>query len=473
LVGDGRRMKVAFVSSEVVPFAKTGGLADVCGALPLALEAQKVPTIIILPYYKEVELKKYKVEEIEKSVLRVGIGNNISVYFVKANKYFNRVGIYGTAQGDYPDNLERYKYFCEKSISIIKKHEKDVTIIHCHDWQASFIPILLKKTYTDDKDLVKVKCVLTIHNLAFQGIFTKQQFKAFGFDKLSFKAEEFEFYGRMNLLKAGIINSDVVTTVSAQYAKEIQTVDLGCGLESVLKQKKTKPTGIVNGIDTSIWNPASDKHLLVKYGKDKYTQGKLKHKQYLQKKCNLTVDPNIPLFGSVGRIAHQKGVDLITEAIIQFDEENVQFIVQGLGDKEMLDGLKRLTRRMKGKVALVAEFDEQLAHRIYAGSDFFLMPSRFEPCGLSQMISMSYGALPIVTNTGGLADTVINYDELKGNGFVLSTPSTDALVERIEEAMVVFSKKTKLKKLIKNAFSADFSWKKSAKHYKNIYTCLS
>lgn len=465
-------MKVAFITSECVPFVKTGGLADVCGALPLALEKINVPSIIIVPYYRAVNTKGFKLKDLSRRVSVVKLGKSVDVYFVKSKKYFDRAGIYGTAEGDFDDNLERYHYFCDEALSLIKVFEPDINIVHCHDWQASLVPVLLKTKYKEDSILSKVKVLLTIHNLAFQGIFTYKQFKETGFDQDLFDMNGFEFYGRMNLLKAGIVFSDVTTTVSESYAKEIQTSDFGCGLEGVLKLKKNKPQGIVNGIDWQIWNPSTDKKLIKKYSAKSYVRGKGAHKKYLQKKFKFEETKKLPLFGFVGRITHQKGVDLIAEAIQQFGEEDAQFIVQGLGDQSLTGYLKRVSKNMKKNIAVVFKFDDRLAHRIYAGSDFFLMPSRFEPCGLSQMISMRYGTIPLVNRTGGLADTVISYEQRKGTGFVFKKPSVDKLVATIEGALTVFKKKQTLNKLITNGFKEDFSWEQSAKKYKKVYSCL-
>ncbi len=465
-------MKIAFIASECVPFVKTGGLADVCGALPLALERIKVPTVIVIPYYREVNTRGFKVKQLSATVAQTVLGKSIRVYLIKSKKYFDRVGLYGSAKGDFEDNLERYQYFCEQALGVIREYEADVNIVHCHDWQASLVPVLLKTKYKKDTAFARLKCLLTIHNLAFQGIFTYQQFKQTGFDAKLFGPNGFEFYGRMNLLKAGIIFSDMITSVSKSYAAEIQTADFGCGLEGVLKQKKNKPTGIVNGIDCDIWNPAHDKHLLKKYSAKSFVSGKKTHKEYLQKKFKFEVSPNVPLFGFVGRVTHQKGADLIAEAILQFEEKDAQFVIQGLGDQSITEKLKRTMRLMKKNVATVFEFDERLAHRIYAGSDFFLMPSRFEPCGLSQMISMRYGTLPLVNQTGGLADTVVPHKKRNGTGFVMTKPSIDTLVANIEEAIKVYANSTKMKRLIVSGFNADFSWDKSAKEYKKVYACL-
>ena len=464
-------MKVAFISSEVTPFAKTGGLADVCGSLPESLIDISIPTIIIMPYYRGVDLKGYNLQKLSEKTIKVNMSNACVVYFVKEDKYFDRDALYGSMEKDYPDNLERYYYFCEQSLEIIRRYESDVEIVHCHDWQTGLVPVLLKTCYKEDKVLSKVKSLLTIHNLAFQGVFSWSQVKCLDFPQDLFNEKSFEFYGKISLLKAGIRYCDGLTTVSPNYANEIQTSEFSCGLEETMKMRSDDVLGILNGIDYNIWNPSVDEHLLSQYDKSNYREGKKANKRYLQEYFKLDTT-DVPLFGFVGRITHQKGFDLIMEAIKGFDGEEGQFLIQGLGDLGFMDELKDLAKTMKRKVGIFLEFDETMAHRIYAGSDVFLMPSRFEPCGLSQMISLSYGTLPLVYNTGGLKNTVIHYTESTGNGFVFEDLTVEELVKTMIEASSIFKMENVFDTLIQKAFLCDFSWTQSANKYKEVYQCL-
>jgi len=303
-------MKIAFCSSEATPFAKTGGLADVCGALPLALEKLKANVVLFIPGFKCVDGKKFGIKKLNNFVSTTTIGKNVEVYFIESEKYFHRSGLYGNSRGDYPDNLERFQFFCTKTLEVFKQLNIKPDIVHCHDWQTALIPAYLKHVLRKDPFYEGMKTVLTIHNLAFQGTFAKEQYPQLGLSKKLFTHEGFEFYEKVNLLKGGITYSDEVTTVSPCYAKEIQTEELGSGLDGVIRAKDGRVDGILNGIDYELWNPNTDKLLEYQYS-SKSLEGKAKSKRELQKELKLSAKKNTPIFGFVGRLSHQKGIDLI------------------------------------------------------------------------------------------------------------------------------------------------------------------
>jgi len=460
-------MKIAFCASEVVPFAKTGGLADVAGALPLALEALGQDLIIVMPGYKQVKempltikikIKKFK-EDISYSIL----GKNIKVYFIENDLYFNRDGLYADKTGDYKDNLERFSYYCKRTLQLLKEINFLPDIIHCHDWQTSLIPVYLKTLYKDDPFYKNIKTILTIHNLGYQGLFSAQEYPKLGLDWSLFNMEMLEFYGKINILKGGIVFSDLITTVSHTYSKEIQTQEFGFGLEGVLLKRKDSLFGILNGLDYSIWNPKTDKFIAQRYSLEK-PEAKLKNKTELQRICKLPQKKDIPLFGIVSRLAQQKGFDILAKVIDNLVKMNLQLVILGTGDLKYHLLLEEKAKKYPKVISLHLKFDDPLAHKIYAGSDIFLMPSKYEPCGLGQMISLKYGTIPLVFKTGGLADTV-NQE----NGFVFDNYSPNDLLKTIKKAMQVFKNKNKWKKLMLKAMQYNFSWEISAKEYLKLY----
>lgn len=466
-------MKVVFCSSEVFPFAKTGGLADVCGSLPIALEKIGMEAVIVLPGYGCVGKAGYPIEQISEAVSRAKLGANIQVYFIEHEQYFGRDGLYGYASGDYSDNIERFGFYCDQVLQLLKQIDFQPDIIHCHDWQTALVPVYVKEKYAGDAFYAKTKTVLTIHNLAFQGVFPKKQYPELGVES-SYAAESFEFFGQINLLKAGIIYSDKVTTVSPQYAKEIQTKQFGCGLEGVLSERYDGVIGILNGLDHDVWNPQTDQFIAEKYSVGDFEDAKLTNKMQLQKKLYLDVRDDVPLFGFVGRLTHQKGLDLIIETLDDMVKLDVQMVFLGMGDGQYQTKLKQVADLYPDNIAVCFDFNEPLGHQIYGGSDLFLMPSQFEPCGLSQMISLYYGTIPIVFRTGGLVDTVKPFGPLSkdGNGFVFTDYSNAAFVKVIQKAIKVFQNEKEFHHLRNNAFSSDFSWEKSARVYQEIYNDL-
>lgn len=464
-------MKIAFVASEVVPFAKTGGLADVCGTLPLALERLGVEVAIVLPLYKVIDRKQHRIKENDEGLFQTTVGKAIKVYFVKNDEYFGREGLYGYRQGDFPDNIERFQSLCEDSLAILKKVNFKADIVHCHDWQTALIPAYLKFALQKDAFFKDTKSMFTIHNMAFQGVFPKTEFAKVKLDKKLFGLDGFEFYKQVNLLKGGILLCDEVTTVSPQYAKEIQTLAFGAGLDGVLRTRQNRIAGILNGLDYDFWNPKTDPLIAHNYSAEDLA-GKALNKKRLQEMCNLPVKSEVPVFGFVGRLSHQKGLDLINESMDGLLSLAAQFVFLGTGEEKYHKELEKLAHRYPRQVAAVLRHDEETAHQIYAGSDFFLMPSVYEPCGLSQMIALRYGTIPIVYKTGGLADTVKNFDSKDGNGFVFDEHKKGAFIAAVREACEVYKDKKTFLKLMTRGFKNDFSWDHSAREYVKAYESL-
>ena len=453
-------MKILLCSSEVVPFAKTGGLADVAGSLPLYLKKLKADIRVCMPKYKCVNVKGRKAK----------MAGSIPVYFIQNDKYFNRPFLYGTEKGDYPDNLERFSFFSKAVLELLKKEDFKPDVIHCNDWQTALIPVYLKTIYKDDTFYKDIKTVLTIHNMAYQGTFAKEQYPAIGIGWEHFHMEGLEFYGIVNLMKGGLVFSDYITTVSPTYSKEIQTSEFGCKLEGVLAKRKDALAGILNGIDYDEWNPGQDKELFRRYSHS-LAADKVYNKVGLQKECGLPVQPDIPLLGVVGRLAHQKGFDILAEKINEICSMNLQFVLLGTGDEVYHKLMHDIAKKYPKKTSINIKFDAILAKRIYAGSDMFLMPSRYEPCGLGQLISLRYGTIPIVRKTGGLADTIteFNIQTQEGNGFIFEEYSAEELLNAIKRALDVYKDRKLWLNLVKKAMEYDFSWDSSAKEYIKLY----
>ena len=476
-------MKIAICASEVVPFAKTGGLADVAGALPLALEELGGDVVVAMPRYKTIEDSKFIIQRLKDGTSYSTIGKNINpvrntkaltgknkisngvkVYFIENDKYFNRPGLYGEKTGDYIDNLDRFSYYCRRTLALLKEINFQPDIIHCHDWQTALIPVYLKTLYKDNPFYKNIKTVLTIHNIGYQGLFSREEFPKLGLDWDFFNMETIEFYGKINILKGGIVFSDVINTVSPTYSKEIQTKEFGYGLEGILSKRRDSVFGILNGLDYSIWNPETDKFIVKNYSIENI-QDKYKNKEDLQKICKLPPKLDVPLFGIVSRLAEQKGFDILCSCLERIRKMNLQLVILGTGDLKYHTMLEGIAKKYPKVISLHLKFDDCLAHKIYAGSDIFLMPSKYEPCGLGQMISLRYGTLPLVFKTGGLADTVTQGQ----NGFVFENYKKEDLIKTIEKAIQVFQDKEKWTALTQKAMQYNFSWKDSAKNYLQMY----
>lgn len=453
-----KSINVLFCSSEVAPFEKTGGLADVAGSLPIALAKVGMQLRVVMPKYRGIGVSQKK------------ISDGVRIHFIENEEYFNRAGLYGNDRGDYPDNLQRFSFFCHEALNLAKAIGFQPDIVHAHDWQTALLPVLLKTKFVNDAFYARAKSVLTVHNIAYQGHFSQKQFGNLGLDPELFSMDGFEFYGKINLLKAGLLFGDFLTTVSPTYAEEIKTREFGFGLEGVVRKKEKVLRGILNGIDQDLWNPAKDPHIAKMYGVTSL-EGKKICKQALQKNCGFEVNADIPLFGMVTRLAEQKGLELVSEICDELVAKHAQFVILGDGDAVYHTTFRNIAARHPKNTAAFLRFDTDQAHAIYAGSDFFLMPSYFEPCGLGQMISMRYGTLPVVRRVGGLADTVIDADlhPEKGNGFVFVERTPEKLMSVIRRALKAFKDRTRMQALRKTAVKADFSWDKSAEKYAQIY----
>ena len=455
-------MKAAFFSSEVFPFAKTGGLADVAGALPLALGKLGVEVKVFMPLYKGITP-----QSCNNNFGASSLAENVEVIFIKNDPYYLRDHLYNTPQGDYPDNLERFSFFCRKSLEALKELDFKPDIIHCNDWQSALLPSYLKERKASDGFFKNARSLLTIHNLAFQGHFAFDKFKDLG---LSAEVkEDLAIYGKLNFLKGGIITADRVNTVSPSYAQEVQTKEFGCGLDHVLRTYSHKMSGILNAIDYAVWDPAKDTSLPFPYSADSLNK-KQGNKVAFQKELGLRTDPKAFLLGMVSRLTDQKGVDILSQVLPKILKRH-QVVILGTGDPQYHVILQGLAEKYPQNLSLHIAFDETLAHKIYACSDVFLLPSRFEPCGLSQMISFKYATLPLVHATGGLKDTVVDYfrDKKNGCGFSFSVYSGRALLDTVAKAHSLFVKTRDWEVLQRRVAGLNFSWERAAREYLKLY----
>jgi starch synthase len=458
-------MKILFLSSEVVPFAKTGGLADVAGAFPVALEKQGHEVRIAMPKYKNITAPENK----------ANLGKAIVVHFIENDKLYNRDGLYVDGNGiDYFDNLERFAYYCREALELVKKEKFKPDIIHCNDWQTGLVPVYMKTIYGNDDFFRDTKTVFTIHNLAYTGSFDACQWELTGLEHSLFDIDGLEYYGKFSLLKGGLVFSDIITTVSPTYANEIQTKEFGCGMEGILQSRKDSLYGVLNGIDYSSWNPETDRHIYKNYSLN-CIENKFINKEMIIKELGIDIDKNKPLIGTVGRLAFQKGYDILAEVISEICDMDIGFVLLGTGEKRYHDILADISKRHKNNVSINLVFDEALAQKIYAASDIFLMPSRYEPCGLGQLISFKYSTVPVARKTGGLADTVFEYntETETGNGFLFKDCIPGQLLCAINRAIAAYSCREKWLRLIQKIAGYDFSWNRSADEYIKIYEKIS
>ena len=477
---EAKGLKLAFVSSEAVPFAKTGGLADVSGALPIALNGLGMETALFMPYYREVDSCGAVVEPTGLSI-EIAIGDRlveagiftssiegVTVYLLKCDIFFDRPHLYGPASGDYFDNFERFTFFSRGVLEAMKLINFKPDIIHCNDWQTGLIPAYLKDIYSRDKFFKKTATLLTIHNLAYQGIFDAARFNETGLSPRLNSVDGLEFWGSISFLKAGINFSDIVTTVSKTYCREIQTSEFGCGLDGVLKIRKKTLHGVLNGVDYSVWNPETDPHIPANYSMDN-PKCKVICKRELMDRFALDVAPGTPLVGMVSRLVSQKGFDLIAEAAKELMKLDMALVVLGTGDKVYEDFLVKLKKANPKRVGVLVAYKDELAHLIEAGSDIFLMPSFYEPCGLNQIYSLRYGTVPVVRATGGLNDTIKDYKFGRGNGFKFKEYSSKALLKKLREALALYKDKPAWDNLTRKGMKEDFSWEVSARDYELLY----
>jgi starch synthase len=467
-------MRILFCSPEAAPYAKTGGLADVSGALPIALRELGVDCRAVMPLYKSV--KKSGLDLKHETDISFLSGQGVSqgrvyshgdVFFIENDMYFNRDGIYAYANRDFPDNLERFAFFSRACLELALSLG-DVDVIHCNDWQTALVP-----AYIHALDVHHIKSCYTIHNLAYQGLFDAVLWPLLFLPYDFFRPDLMEYFGHINVMKAGIVFADQVATVSPSYASEIQTPDFGAGLDGLLRAVSSKLMGIANGIDTVVWDPATDPLTPHHFGPARMG-GKGRCKKALQERFSLEERPYSPLFGLIGRLVDQKGIDLVISNMGALIAKGAQVVVLGTGEKMHEENLRQLASRHAGNLGVYIGFDEALAHVIEAGSDFFLMPSRFEPCGLNQLISMRYGTIPVVTGVGGLRDTVTCLGEGDApEGIRVMWPSAGKLLHAMEEACAIYGQDPGLfAALRKNAMARDVGWAQSALQYYGMYNKL-
>lgn len=475
-------MNILFVSSEIFPYSKTGGLADVAGSLPNALVKQGCRVAAISPFYKETRKSGLPIAETKKRIT-VPIGeypvqgvplksqtSPFPIYFIDQPSYFNRDHLYGDERGDYHDTAERFTFFCRAALEACIALDFRPHIIHCHDWHTGLIPAYLKTLYANHPVFRDTASVFTIHNLAYQGNFSRGLYSLTGLDHGLLHPEGLEFYGKFSFLKAGLVYSDYVTTVSETYREEILEKEHGCGMEGVLKGRKKTLEGIVNGIDCQRWDPETDGRLAADFS-SKDLKGKEACKKDLLRFFKIRRRMETPVLSLVTRLTHQKGIDLVMECMDSILERDLSLVLLGSGDREYGEFFASLAAEYPDRVGVCLEFTEELAHKIYAGTDIFLMPSRFEPCGISQMIAMRYGGVPLVRAVGGLADTVQQHDPEKGTGcgFRFKEFSSGDLLHALDSALAEFKKKDSWKKLASRVMEIDHSWTPPAKKYLEVY----
>ena len=477
-------MNIILLSPEVSPFAKTGGLGDVAEILPLSLNELGENCSVIMPFYRLVRKNGYSPKLVKKDIpLKIG-GKDFSFdlllieykktkfYFIKNDGLYDRDNLYGTPKGDYEDNMLRFGLFSRAALESTKYIGKP-DIIHCNDWQTGPVSMYLKTMYKDDPDFSNIKVLYTIHNLAYQGLFQKDIMPLLDIPEDLFTAEGVEFYGKVSFMKAGIVYSDAISTVSKGYSREILTREFGCGLDTLLKTRRNDLYGIVNGADYSTWNPETDKFIAKNYSAGNL-QPKLECKRDLVKEFGIPFNEETPLIGAITRLAEQKGVDIIVQSIDDLLELGVNFVILGTGDARYNRLFESLDKRYKGRAGAKVAFDNPLAHKIEAGCDMFLMPSRYEPCGLNQMYSLKYATIPIARAIGGLEDTIDDFDPhtMKGNGFKFKRATSEDMLEAVGRAVEAFKDKKTWKTLQTNGMQYDFSWMASAKKYIELYKTI-
>lgn len=465
-------MNVAFITSEVVPYSKTGGLADVAGALPPALVKLGVDVTVISPLYPSV--RKQALEE-RPNLITVPMGGRTEwgavrragrFHFLEHEVFFNRPGLYGDASGDYKDNLPRFVFLMRGALEYLAQSGPAPDVIHVHDWQTGLVPLYVKTLYAGA--FPKTSTVFTVHNLAYQGRFWKELLPLTGMGWEHFTFLGLEYYDQINLMKGGLVHADAITTVSPTYAHEIQHPVHGWGLDGILRDRASRLQGILNGVDYKEWNPATDPHLPVKYTAASMN-GKAMCKAALQRRCGLPARPEVPVIALVGRLVEQKGVDLFLRGAEGILYDDVQIVILGTGEPWIQDALRALAWRNPGKVSVHIAFDNAFAHQIIAGSDLFLVPSKYEPCGLTQLYALRYGTVPVVRTTGGLVDTV----EHGVTGFRFDHFAPDSMQWSVGEAIGAFRDPGRWAKLQMAGMQRDFSWDASARAYLKLYQTLT
>lgn len=488
-------LNILLVASEAVPFAKTGGLADVAGTLPRELARRGHHVALVMPGYSMIDASTHGLVSwdrlsvpsasgateaiVERGLLpdsTLPVSQQAQIFAIRHDAYFARQGLYQESGVDYPDNLERFTFFCRAVMQLLLTVQNKLQwvpdIIHAHDWQTALCLAYLKILYLDYTQRHSIATLFTIHNLGYQGIFPASDYPKTGLPPSLFTPSGLEFYGSCNVLKSGLIYADYLSTVSQTYSHEIQTPEFGFGLDGVIRERQDRLVGIVNGIDTHIWDPATDTHLPVRYSA-RDLNGKRECKRALQREMKLP-QKDVPLLAVVSRLSVQKGLDLVMEIVPELMSVDVQFVLLGTGDASAEAQWRSLQGRYPSQLGLQIGFNEGLAHRIEAGADMFLMPSRYEPCGLNQLYSLRYGTVPIVRRTGGLADTVVAYTpmamkEARATGFMFREASADALLNTVLLAVQIYKNRSEWRGLMQTGMQTDVSWARSAQAYEEVY----
>jgi len=479
----GSKMNILLISPEVFPFAKTGGLADVAGALPEALAKKGHKASVILPYYQLVKKNGFKPAVFKKNItlrinnreeffnLMLSKHNGVDVYFIEKNEYYDREFLYGTPQGDYQDNAFRFAFYAKAVLASIPYIGKQ-DILHCNDWQSGLVPLYIRMHHQNDPMFNKTKILFTIHNMAYQGLFPKDVIPYLDISWDLFNMAGVEFWDKLSFMKTGIVFSDAISTVSKGYSREILTPEFGCGLDGLLKSREKDLYGIINGVDYSVWNPGVDKFIAENYD-EKDLSGKVKCKKDLADSMGIKYNAKRPIMAMITRLAEQKGIDLVVNIMKDILKDS-DFVILGFGDEKYNNIFQDLAIKYKGKVGVSIKFDNALSHKIEAGADMFLMPSRYEPCGLNQMYSLKYATVPVVRAVGGLDDSIQNFDTTtkKGNGFKFKDATNEAFLAAIRESVAIFKNKRLWDALLKNCVTCDYSWESSADQYLKLYKNL-
>ncbi|HEX2851744.1 MAG TPA: glycogen synthase GlgA [Opitutaceae bacterium] len=476
-------MKIVHAASEMFPYMKTGGLADAVAALAASLAENGHEVSVFLPGYRAIVDHKDAAGAVRKLRLKIEMGDqfltgdvrvfsprkNVSVYLICREEFFDRRAPYGNGERDYEDNADRYIFFCKGVVETLRLADVQADVVHGHDWQAALLPLLLRDAERRHAVTLAMKTVFTIHNIAYQGLFPAKTFGRTNLPEELNNMDGLEYYSQINFMKGGILFADRVTTVSPRYAKEIQTPEFGCGLDGVVQTRAEDIVGLLNGVDTSIWNPAIDPQIPARYSVADMS-GKAACRVDLLKKVGLDPKATGPVFGMVCRLVEQKGVNLVLANKDFFLASDCRLIVLGSGDRRMEEELRALAARAPQKVVLCAKLDEAMSHLIEAGSDFFVMPSLFEPCGLNQMYSQVYGTVPIVSRVGGLADTVTDADEFPASGTgLMCAPEVASLNDALLRAMALFAEPTRYRAVQMRGMARDFSWRVAAASYEQLY----
>lgn len=490
-----KKLKILFVTSEIVPFVKTGGLADVSAALPQMLSELGHEVRIVVPKYGAVDERKFKIHEIVRlKDLQIKIGDKdvifslkscflpgqrirVQIYFLENQEYFgnkNSLYIDPKTGKDYTDNDERFILLNRSVMELIIKLGWIPDIIHCNDWQTGLVPVYLKTIYKNEPGFDKFNTLFTIHNLAFQGEFPKSSFYKLGLPEELNSEKGLIHKGKVNFMKGALLYADAINTVSETYANEIRSIaELGEGLKDVLAKRKDNLFGIVNGIDTKVWNPEKDKLIPEKYSA-KNLELKLENKKELSERFGFVYEPDVPIIGIISRLFNSKGIDLIQKTFPDLMKLNVKIILLGTGESKYHQFFDKMSSKFSKKFASYLGFNDDLAHLIEAGADILLMPSKYEPCGLNQMYSLVYGTVPVVRETGGLADTVTRFNEKsgEGNGFVFKKYDAKEMIKELKRALSFYEDKKTWQKIMRNGMKADFSWGTSAKKYIDLYKTI-